>query len=128
MEPNDPLPQSPFNAPPASPNRTWEVLCHLSALSGYLFLPLGWILGPLIIWLIKRNENPAVDYHGKESLNFQISMLIYALIAGLLIFVCIGGVILGALVIANIVLVIIASIKASNGEYYRYPLTIRFIT
>jgi uncharacterized protein len=127
MEPNDPLPQSPFNAPPASPNRTWEVLCHLSALSGYV-VPLGWVLGPLIIWLIKRNENPAVDYHGKESLNFQISMLIYTLIAGLSILICIGWVLLPLAVIANIVLVVIAGIKASNGEYYRYPLTIRFIT
>ena len=68
-----------------------------------------------------------IDAHGKESLNFQISMLIYNVIAGILCLVLIGFVILGILHILNLVLVIVASIQASDGKFYRYPLTIRLI-
>src|SRR5207237_48818 len=75
----------------------------------------GHILGPLIIWLAKRGDSPEIDEHGKESLNFQISMLIYNVIAGVLCLVLIGFVILGILHILNLVLVIVASIQASEG-------------
>lgn len=87
----------------------------------------GHILGPLIVWLSKRNDSPEIDEHGKESLNFQISMLIYNVIAAVLCLVLIGFVILGILHILNLVLVIVASIQASEGKFYRYPLTIRLI-
>ena len=87
----------------------------------------GHILGPLIVWLAKRGDSPEIDEHGKESLNFQISMLIYNLIAGVLCLVLIGFVILGILHILNLVLVIVASIQASEGKLYRYPITIRLI-
>jgi uncharacterized Tic20 family protein len=107
--------------------RMWGMFCHLSALSGFIGIPFGSILGPLIIWLIKKNEYPFVDDQGKESLNFQISILIYSIVAALLIFVFIGIFLIFAIMITNIVLVIIASIKANNGEVYYYPYTIRFI-
>lgn len=81
----------------------------------------------LIIWLAKRGDSPEIDAHGKESLNFQISMLIYSLIAGVLCLVLIGFVLLGILHILNLVLVIIASIQASEGKLYRYPISIRLI-
>ncbi len=87
----------------------------------------GHILGPLIVWLAKRRDSPEIDEHGKESLNFQISMLIYNVIAGVLCLVLIGFVILAILHILNLVLVIVASIQASEGKFYRYPLTIRLI-
>ena len=108
--------------------RTWSVLCHASALLGLFFHFFGHLLGPLIVWLIKRDLSPEIDANGKESLNFQISMLIYDVIAGILCFVLIGIPILIALWIMNTVLVIVASVKTSNGEFYRYPLTIRFLT
>ena len=112
----------------SSPNvRTWNVLCHATALAGFFVPWAGHILGPLIIWLAKRNDSPEIDEHGKESLNFQISMLIYNVIAGVLCLVLIGFVILGILHILNLVLVIIASIQASEGKFYRYPLAIRLI-
>ena len=57
--------------------RTWTVLCHASALLGVFFHFLGHIFGPLIVWLMKRGDSPEIDAHGKESLNFQLSMLIY---------------------------------------------------
>ena len=107
--------------------KLWTMLCHLTALVGFVGIPLGNILGPLVIWLIKKNEIPAVDRHGKESLNFQISMVIYGIVAGLLAFIVIGIPILIGLGIADLVLVIIASIKVNNGEEFEYPITIRFI-
>ena len=118
--------------PPPTPStssdvRTWCVLCHASALLGLFFHFLGHIFGPLIVWLIKRGDSPEIDAHGKESLNFQISMLIYDVIAFILFIVFIGIPILIALWILNTVLVIIASIRASEGKFYRYPLTIRLI-
>jgi len=111
----------------ASDVRIWNVLCHATALAGFFVPWAGHILGPLIIWLAKRGDSPEIDSHGKESLNFQISMLIYNVIAGILCLVLIGFVILGILHILNLVLVIVASIQASDGKFYRYPLTIRLI-
>jgi uncharacterized protein len=105
----------------------WTVLCHASALAGFFVPWAGHILGPLIVWLAKRGDAAEIDEHGKESLNFQISMLIYNLIAGVLCLVLIGFVILGILHILNLVLVIVASIQASEGKLYRYPITIRLI-
>ena len=87
----------------------------------------GHILGPLIVWLAKRSDSPEIDEYGKESLNFQISMLIYNVIAAVLCLVLIGFIILVILHILNLVLVIIASIQASEGKFYRYPMTIRLI-
>jgi len=118
--------------------RIWAMFCHLSsfiALLGFfsgvgignIGIPFANILGPLVIWLIKKNESSVIDEHGKESLNFQISVTIYSLLAGLLCFIFIGIPILFAIMIAWFVLVIIASIKASNGELYKYPITIHFI-
>jgi len=119
---------SPPATPVVSPNaRTWIVLCHASALLGLLFHFLGHIFGPLIVWLVKRGESTEIDAHGKESLNFQLSMLIYDAVAAILCLVLIGFPILILLWVLNTVFVIIASVKASEGQLYRYPFTIRFI-
>ena len=107
--------------------RTWNVLCHATALAGFFVPWAGHILGPLIVWLAKRGDSPEIDENGKESLNFQISMLIYNVIAGVLCLVLIGFIILAILHILNLVLVIIASIQTSEGKSYRYPMTIRLI-
>ena len=123
MENQPPLPVSVSQASV----RTWNVLCHAAALLGVFSHFMGHILGPLIVWLAKRGDAAEIDAHGKESLNFQLTWLIYDIIAGILCIFLIGIPILIALWIANIVLVIIASIKASEGILYRYPLTIRFL-
>jgi uncharacterized Tic20 family protein len=107
--------------------RTWNVLCHATALAGFFVPWAGHILGPLIVWLAKRSDSPEIDENGKESLNFQISMLIYNVIAGVLCLVLVGFIILAILHILNLVLVIIASIQTSEGKFYRYPMTIRLI-
>ena len=107
--------------------RTWTVLCHASALLGVFFHFPGHILGPLIVWLAKRHDSPEIDAHGKESLNFQISMLLYNAIAVVFCLVLIGFLVLPILWVLNAVFVIVASIQASDGKFYRYPMTIRFI-
>ncbi|MDA7978264.1 MAG: DUF4870 domain-containing protein [Pirellulales bacterium] len=108
--------------------RMWGLFCHLSALSGYIGIPFGQIVGPLIVWLLKKDEMPFVDYHGKESLNFNITVSI-ALIVCIPLTFCffIGLILIIPIAIAALVFTIIAAIKANSGEYYRYPMTLRLI-
>src|SRR5437868_14939128 len=105
--------------------RTWCVAAHASALLGFVVPYAFHILGPLIIWLAKRGDSPEIDAHGRESLNFQISMLIYNLIAGVLCLVLVGFFLLVVLHFVNLILVIVASIQASEGKLYRYPISLR---
>ncbi len=100
--------------------RTWGMLCHLAGFSGYV-IPFGNILGPLIVWSMKKDEYPMVADQGKESMNFAISFWIYALITAITI---VGPLVV---IVFAVVMRIIACIRANDGEYYRYPLTIRFI-
>ncbi|KZE47342.1 orotate phosphoribosyltransferase [Brevibacillus parabrevis] len=106
--------------------RMWAMIVHLSALVGFL-IPFGNVLGPLVIWLIKREEGEFFQEHGKEALNFGISITIYAAVSGLLLIVFIGAILLTALFIFWIVFVVIAAIRANEGKPYRYPLTLRFV-
>jgi len=104
----------------------WAMLCHLSTLAGFI-IPLGNVIGPLVIWMIKKDVYPLVDDQGKEALNFQISMTIYYVISGILILILIGIPLLIGLALFSLVVTIIAMVKASDGVAYRYPLSIRFI-
>lgn len=107
--------------------RTWSAACHASALLGvFLHFP-GHLIPPLVVWLAKRDESPEIDAHGKEAVNFQLSMLIYNLVAAVFCIILIGFVFLAVLWVLNAILSIVAAIKASDGELYRYPITIRFI-
>lgn len=108
--------------------RSWCVAVHLSALAGLVIPALGHFGGPLIIWLVKRGDSPEIDAHGKESLNFQISMLIYNVVAGILCLILIGFVLLAILHVLNVIFVIIAAMRTSEGQRYRYPLTLRLIS
>jgi len=112
---------------PTQQEKTFGMLAHLTALALFIGIPFGNILGPLVIWLIKKDELPFVDDQGKESLNFQISMLIYGAGAGILSLILIGIPLLFAIGILDIVLVIMAAVQANGGTPYRYPLCIRFI-
>ena len=104
------------------------MFAHLSALVGFL-IPFGSLLGPLIIWQIKKAEMPFVDDQGKESLNFQITVFIAVIAAIILMFITLGLLFFVpmAVGIAALVLTIMAGIKANNGETYRYPWTLRLI-
>jgi uncharacterized Tic20 family protein len=107
-------------------SRMWAMLAHLSALSGFV-IPFGNIIGPLIIWLVKRDEMSFVADQGKEALNFNISMTIYMMVSGVLVFVLIGIPLLIVLAIAWLVLAILAAVKANEGMAYRYPLIMRLV-
>ena len=103
------------------------MLCHLSALASFALPFLGSVIGPLVVWLARRDVDPAVREHGKEALNFNISFVIWNLVAFPFVFILIGYVFLAALFVAWVALLVIATIKASDGVAYRYPFTIRFI-
>lgn len=139
-------------------DRTWAMFCHLSALAWIplaalgLPLPFASILVPLILWGIRRERSEFIDYHGRESMNFQISMLIYGLILAIVatLLLAIGMMIFGAgnadlaaigvifaataflglLVVWGVVqavFVIVAAVRTNQGGWYRYPLTVRLI-
>lgn len=110
----------------SSQENTFAMLCHLSALSGYL-IPFGWIIGPLVVWLIKKDEYPLVDDQGREALNFNITILIAHIVAGILWLFCIGIIVTGIVVVAHVVFLVIAAMKANQGQRYRYPFILRFL-
>ena len=112
----------------------WNMLCHLSALAGFIIPLFGNILGPLLIWQIKKNEFPSVDIHGKASLNFQITVSIAVFVgwfgAFILAFVGIGFLLFPLVFLiglAGLVFAIIAGIKANNGEDYKYPWSLELV-
>lgn len=130
-------PEPAYGAPPPAPaaagsqlspgdERTWAGVAHWSALVASLIgLP---FLGPLLVLVVQGNKSPFVRRNAVESLNFQLSMMIYALVSAVLILVLIGFFMLLAVGVAWLVFTIMASVKASNGEDYRYPLTIRMVS
>lgn len=105
-----------------SSSRAIAVCSHLVC----LVLPVP-VVPQLIFWLLLKDKSPFIDDHGKEALNFQISIVLYAFIFGLLIFILIGIPLLIALPFFQIIFAIVAAIAAGRGAYYRYPMTIRLI-
>ena len=127
MDAPPPLPPQPLLPPgPVDNYRTFAMFCHLSAFAAF-FVPLGNIWGPLVFWLVKKDESPEVDAHGKESLNFQLSITLYTFAFVIMSLLLIGIPFLIATAIYWFVAVIIGSVRANGGELFRYPLTIRFI-
>ena len=106
--------------------RQGAMLCHLAAFLGFVF-PFGSVVGPLILWQMKKEVDPFIDDQGKEALNFQITVAIAWIACIVLAFAVIGFFLMVALAIATVVLTIIGSIKANKGIVYRYPLTWRLI-
>jgi uncharacterized Tic20 family protein len=123
FQPNDPYDGEELD----SEAKTWGMLCHLAAFAGYV-IPFGNIFGPLVVWLIKKDQSAFVDYHGKESVNFQLTITIAAMISAFLCLVLIGLILLPVVLLFDLIMKVIAAVKASNGERFRYPLSIRFIT
>lgn len=120
------LHSSPTAESPTAEERQWGLFAHLSALSGFL-IPFGNLIGPLIVWQIKKNEMPFVDDQGKEALNFQITVFIAVLACIPLMLVLIGFLLLPMVALVALVFTIIGGISANNGERYRYPVTLRLI-
>jgi len=117
----------PVDGVPTQDDRTWGMLAHVSAFAGFLFPWLGCVLGPLIVWLAKRDRSEFVADQGKEALNFNISFLLALVVSGILVWVFIGILLLVAVSIYWLAMTIIAGIKASEGIRYRYPFTLRLV-
>lgn len=132
IPPSPPPGPAPASAPPgtagtiAERDRPLATMTHLSALVGYL-IPLANLIIPLVIWLVKRGDSPDIDAVGREVVNFNLSMLLYACFGFLLTFVLVGFLVLFGLWLFGIVVTIIAALRANDGWRYRYPLTIRFL-
>ena len=109
-----------------SSSKTIAMLCHLLAFAGY-FVPFGNVVAPVVLWLVKKDDSPFIDGHGKEAINFQISITLYIVACVPLIPFVIGGILIMGLMVLDLVCIILAAIRAYSGEPCRYPLTIRFI-
>jgi len=116
-----------IDASPSQEEKNMGMFCHLAAFAGLVIPFFGNIIGPLVIWQLKKDSSAYVDYHGKESLNFQITMAIAFLVSWVLAFIIIGFFLMLGLAIFNLVVIIIASIKANEGVRYQYPINFRFI-
>jgi hypothetical protein len=121
-----PISQPAPSAPPAysarGNDKIWSMFCHLS-----VFLGIGILLVPLVIYLAMKDESEYVAANAREALNFHISLMIYALCCIPLCFIFVGMLLLAILAVSMYILAIIATIKASDGGCYRYPLTLRLI-
>ena len=128
------FPPAPTSGPTESQARMWNMWCHLSALSGCIGVPFGNILGPLLVWQIKKDKVPSVAIHGKAALNFHITMSIAIMacfMAALVFWVfCIGVLFLIPLFgigIYSMICSIIAGIKANEGKEYKYSFSFTFV-
>ena len=106
--------------------QTWGMLVHLSAFSLF-FTGIGYLLGPLVLWLLKREESDFVDQQGKEVLNFQLNSTVYFVVMAAICFILNIYIFLYLLLITWMVVVIHAAQAANEGKSYRYPLTLRLI-
>ena len=135
--------QSPHQPPRSSftetcnavPEKTWAMYIHLSALSGML-IPFGFIIGPIVLWMMRREKSPLIDAHGKEAINAQITGLIFTVVIGsvafMLTFIFIGFLLIPVVIVVyflyGVLFPILAGLKAEKGEFYRYPLNLRFLS
>ncbi|RFF27222.1 MULTISPECIES: DUF4870 domain-containing protein [unclassified Wenzhouxiangella] len=112
-------------APDDKDTRTWAMILHLSMLSG-LVVPLAGLIVPIVIYLLKKDELPGLVPHGHVVFNWMISAVIYAIISMILMIIVIGGFLLMALALVSLIFPIIGGVKASEGEVWPYPLSIKF--
>ena len=119
-----------MDTPVNKEERSWALGAHLSAFAGHFF-PLGHVLAPLILWQWKKETMPFFADQAKESLNFQLTVTLGFAVCALLAFTIVGIVVAVplaiAIYVADIVLVIIAALKANDGTRYRYPWTLRIV-
>jgi uncharacterized protein len=112
---------------PTQDERSWGMFAHLSAFAGLIFPLVGSIVGPLLIWLAKRDQSAFVAEQGKEALNFNISVALGAIICGVLVYVFVGILLGVALFIYWLAMTILAGIRAGEGVRYRYPISVRLV-
>lgn len=108
-------------------SRLWGMGLHLSLLAGHTVVPIAGLIAPIVIWQLKKDELPNIDEHGKNAVNWIISQMIYVGVSAILCLVLIGIPMLIALGVVTIIFPIVAAIKASKGEVWKYPLSIAFL-
>ena len=118
---NDPSLPPGYPAPASPDEKTLAIVMHLLCLIGFP------IIGPLVVWLLKKDQSPYIDAQGRELLNFQISYAIYLFLATLLLFVLIGFAVLPVVGLAMAIFIVIGIVRATEGKVYRFPMTIRFL-
>ena len=126
-----PVPEYEEYLPPGFPEiweRNWAVFCHFGGFAGLLVPGIGHVLAPLVLWMLRRDESAYVDHHGREALNFQISMTLYWIVAAALVWLLIGFLLLLVVGVVHFVFMVLASYAASRGELYRYPFTLRLVS
>jgi uncharacterized protein len=112
---------------PSQDERTWGMLAHIAAFAFFILPPIGSVLGPLIVWLIKRGQSEFVADQGREALNFNISVMLASIVCGILAYILIGILLGVALFVFWMAVTILAGIRASEGIRYRYPFTLRLV-
>jgi uncharacterized protein len=113
--------------PPTESERTWGMLAHLAAFVGLVLPLVGNVLGPLLVWVAKKDESAWVGEQAREALNFNITVMLAGIACALLALIFIGFLIGTALFIAWLVMTLIAAIRASEGVQYHYPISLRLI-
>ncbi len=126
-DPSDPSATGAPGTAPTENERTWGMLAHLSALAGVVIWLLGCVLGPLAVWLSRRDQSEFVAAHAREALNFNITVVLAAVVCMALMVVFVGFILGTALFVVWLVFTLIAAIKASEGEHYRYPFSLRLV-
>jgi uncharacterized Tic20 family protein len=121
MEPQDLVPT------PTPEARQWAMFCHYAAFFWFLVPMIGNVIGPLIVWQLKKDLDPFVNEQGKEALNFQITVMIGYVAAWILMYLLIGFLLIPILMICNLVFCILAAVAVSKGAHYRYPVILRLI-
>lgn len=116
-----------MNEDVSSTSRNWALWAHLLGLLAGYVIPFGNILAPLVIWLMKKEEDAFVARHALEAMNFQLTVLLAYIASGILILVVIGIPLLFAVFLAQVILSIMATMAASRGDEYRYPWTLRMV-
>lgn len=108
------------------PLNTYCMMIHLSQLTSIIIPGLGFIL-PIVMWAMNKDKNEKIDKHGKVTINWLISLFIYSLVCGILVFILVGVIGLIVLALLNFIFAIIAAIKANNNQLWIYPLSIKFL-
>jgi uncharacterized Tic20 family protein len=120
----DPVPEP--SASPTADERTWGMVAHLAGLGGFI-VPFGNILGPLVVWLVKRDQSAFVAVEAKEALNFNITLAIGGIVCIVLLQLSIGVLFAALLALFWLVMIIVAALKANEGVAYRYPFSLRLV-
>ncbi|WP_455232715.1 DUF4870 domain-containing protein [Geopseudomonas aromaticivorans] len=113
---------------PSAEARKWAMLCHYAAFAWFLAPMIGNVIGPLVVWQLKRESDPYVDAQGKEALNFQITLSLALMVCGVLAWILIGFPLMVLVSVVGLVLTIIGGIKANEGKPWRYPFCLRLLS